>query len=89
MKSGEGERRAGGGAGKGDGSGRDVFLRRSPSVSVSQLLCVWVSLHLSLPYRHLSELPSEPLQTPEFRAPTRTVTKGFEPRRASESWGSL
>lgn len=58
-----------------------------PSVSaspVSGFLC------LTLPDRHLFQLPWEPLETPEFRVPTRTVTKEFEPRTiASESWGLL
>lgn len=58
-----------------------MFLGPSPSVSTSQLLsCVWVPLSLSLPYPHLSELPPGPVETPEFRAPTKTVTKEFEPR---------
>lgn len=38
-----------------------LFLRPPPSVSASQLLiCVWVSLSLSPPYCHLSELPPGP-----------------------------
>lgn len=78
------------GAGRGGGGRRDVFLRPPPSVPVSQLLvCVWVSLSLSVSYLHLSELPSEALQTPELRAPTRTLTKEleFEKSAASEPWG--
>lgn len=53
-----------------------MFFRPPPSVSASQLLIrVWVSLILSLPYTHFSELPPRPLETPGPRAPARTVTK--------------
>lgn len=77
------------GVGKGDGGRRNVFLRLSFFLSL-RFSCVWVSLCLTLPDRHLFQLPWEPLETPEFRVPTRTVTKEFEPRTiASESWGLL
>lgn len=78
------------GVGKGDGGRRNVFLRLSFFLSL-RFSCVWVSFCLTLPDHHLSQLPWEPLETPEFRVPTRTVTKEFEPRRtiASESWGLL
>lgn len=55
-------------AGMGGWRGRDVFLRPPSSVSASQLLiCVWVSLGLSLPDSHLSKLPHGPLETPELQ----------------------
>ena len=76
------------GVGKGDASRRNVFLRLSFFLSL-RFSCVWVSL-VTLPDRHLSQLPWEPLETPEFRVPPRTVTKEFESRTiACESWGLL
>lgn len=78
MKSGEGERRAGGGGWEGGWRQEEcvsqaLFLPQSPL-----LLCLGFSL--TLPDRHLSQLPWEPLETPEFRVPTRTVTKESESR---------
>lgn len=71
-----------------------MLRRPPPSVPASQLLiCVWVSLSLSVPNFHLSELPPEhhppTPQTPELRAPTRTLTKEveFEKLTASEPRG--
>lgn len=55
-----------------------MLPRPPPSVCASQfLICVWVSLSLSLPYPDLSELPPGSPETPEFRAQARTLSWGL------------
>lgn len=91
-KSGEGERRADGGGWEGRRQQEGCVsqgLSLSLCFSASHLYLFGISLSPPCPYPF--ELPLVPLETPEFRAPSRTVTEEFEPQRAcvSESPGSL